>query len=317
VLPRGAEHSLVGLDSAPILGSLRRLRQITTEARGPIENPVVILKEPVENGNGVTVNMDREHIPYDIIAGAVVTAIALAALVAHRYFSWCAAHDRFETVMLVVAFIPWAGLFFKSVDITGLGKVELRELRKQVEENRGAVASLEQRADAVTGSAIERVTTKSVASDRDPVAELESLGRHYVETRLELRPGDERTAAMSAIFGKMAATCASVDRFDVEAHLTSSDPGDRLTAYAFLYVKPDASYLAPLVRTVTDGLEDKPFGQYWGLRAIGSVIDTFKDKDRIPSAVKLRLKEFCNKLPRSTDRHFELSKISRCLGFRC
>jgi hypothetical protein len=43
--------------------------------------------------------------------------------------------------------------------------------------------------------------------------------------------------------------------------------GGRLAAYALLWAKPNQLYINELVKSVTE-VEDKPFGQFWGLDAV-------------------------------------------------
>jgi hypothetical protein len=255
----------------------------------------------------------------------VVTIIALAAAVAHRYWPWFGTRDHFEIIALIVAVLPWASAIFKSVDIPGVGKFELQELKRQVaknegriltikEEVRGAVQSLEQRTDAILQPV--DVAASRQQGLRSPAEEFGSLGRQYVEIRLKTQPGKEKTAQMSRIFGQMLSVAVSVENFDVVKALASDDAGERLQAYAFLYSKPTFSYLERLVATVTSGLEPWPFGQYWAIRAVGRIVENV-DPKTIPMSVKRELRDFCIQLPTDTDRHFELSKTVRVLGFDC
>jgi hypothetical protein len=256
----------------------------------------------------------------------LITVLALVAAVAHRYWPWFGTRDHFEITLLIVAILPWAGAIFKSIEIPGIGKFELQELKRQVAENRGtilsvkqevrgAVQSLEQRTDALFQPLRSPLVVRG-ETPRSLAAELKSLGQQYVDIRKRLASGKEKTAQMSVIFGQMVALSASVDDIEVERYLLSDDAGERLQAYAFLYAKPRASALEQLVKTVTSGLEPYPFSQYWGIRSIGRILETV-DSKTVSASVKRELSTFCNQVSTDTDRHFELSKIAETLGFEC
>ena len=75
---------------------------------------------------------------------------------------------------------------------------------------------------------------------------------------------------MTKIVEELRQTLRGVPDFDVVSYLTNADRGMRLAAYAYLMEKSVMDgvpeYLAVLVNAAID--EDKPFGQYWALRAI-------------------------------------------------
>jgi hypothetical protein len=77
---------------------------------------------------------------------------------------------------------------------------------------------------------------------------------------------------MTGVWRQLVETVAMVREFDLNARPSSRGCGERLSAYAFLYVKPDINSLKELVQSVTR-IEDKPFGQYWGLKAAGRVLE--------------------------------------------
>jgi hypothetical protein len=121
---------------------------------------------------------------------------------------------------------------------------------------------------------------------------------------------------MSSIVGKMVAISSRMSAFDPLPNLSSADAGTRLTAYAYLYAKPNPVALDQLVNTVC-GIENTPFGQYWGIRAITRTLEALNDPTTVSTSVKRRLADFCKRLPNGTDRRFELSKIASSLGIEC
>ena len=63
---------------------------------------------------------------------------------------------------------------------------------------------------------------------------------------------------------------APVER-EVPTLLGSPDRMSRMAAYAYIYANPDARRTQELVDALLD--EDKPFGQYWALRALSRLVE--------------------------------------------
>lgn len=70
--------------------------------------------------------------------------------------------------------------------------------------------------------------------------------------------------------------------------------------------------LDKLVFSVTQ-IEDKPFGQYWGLQSIGKVIGS-RNGQKISTRIVQQLREFLAKLQPGTDRYYELSRTLKELS---
>ena len=264
-----------------------------------------------------------------MILRILITVVSLLLFLAHRLkVPWATINDKSELTLIVIAVLPWLATVFKSVDIPGVGKFDLQELKKQVAENHGdiqsvrqqvtgAVQSLENRADAAL-----QVLTVTPNVDANPeestplVQELDFLSDLYISRRNSLEKSAERTAEMSTIFGKMVAVCARIESIDASPYLDSGDAGKRLVGYARLYARPESTYLSQLVETITSGLETTPFGQYWGIRALARVVEEI-DSKAVPSSLKSKLADYCAKLAKDTDRYFELSKLAQIIGFEC
>jgi hypothetical protein len=140
------------------------------------------------------------------------------------------------------------------------------------------------------------------------------LMRDYEHVRSTQSASAARTQAMTAIVRKMIELTPSLQKFDVAKALMSNDRGERLAAYAFLYARPNLQFIEHLVTSVTR-LEDKPFGQYWGLQAISRVV-TSRESVSVPDAARLQLRQYAQALPRGTDRDYEIRKILHDLGER-
>src|SRR5207249_3117811 len=101
----------------------------------------------------------------------------------------------------------------------------------------------------------------------------EALAEEYKRIRGSQGSGPTRTRAMTRIVQKMIAVASRGTLQDLDSKLQSGDGGQRLAAYSYLVAKPDFKQLEALVDSVVHR-EDTPFGQYWGLQAIESVIGT-------------------------------------------
>jgi hypothetical protein len=89
--------------------------------------------------------------------------------------------------------------------------------------------------------------------------------------------------------------------------------GRRLVAFAYLLARPDPQYLEGLVDSVIN-IEDKPFGQYWGIQAIGRVIASQSSDATLDLRILTKLRSFLSHLTPGTDRYYELQRILQ--GFR-
>jgi hypothetical protein len=49
--------------------------------------------------------------------------------------------------LLVLTLLPWLASIIKSIEIPGVGKLELQEIKEQLKENQGAIQSASQKAE--------------------------------------------------------------------------------------------------------------------------------------------------------------------------
>jgi hypothetical protein len=232
----------------------------------------------------------------------LVSAVAVIFLIL-RYVCPNLVIDGITIGLILLALIPWLAPIIKSIEITGIGKVELQDLKNEVEKIKGAVESVEQKAEYAAASVPEKDTANFNKSDHESLKE---LANKYVETRKNLRSSPERTAIMTKIFKEMVQLASKINTLDVDSLLLSSNHGDRLSAYAYLYAKPSQEKLGAIIESATE--ESQPFNQYWGIQAIGKTVYQLP-----PQEVNMKL---VNKLERlksvlrlNTDRFYELNKI--------
>jgi hypothetical protein len=230
--------------------------------------------------------------------------VAAAAIGAH--LAWpTVGIDGVTVVLLVVALLPWFSPLVKAVELPGGWKIELQEIQKRVDDAHGAALSAGQKADVALGDVRSRGTSERRPEDLGRIGE---LAERYNEIRRTQRSGAIRTSDMTAVVRSMMEVARSVDRpYATADALRSSDPGTRLFAYAYLNARPEGAPIADLVESLTRA-EDKPFGQYWGILALGEVIRATSPA-QIGAAELSMLRDFKKKLEPGTDREYELKRI--------
>lgn len=241
--------------------------------------------------------------------GFLRVALTLAATaIAISHAVWPGAKIDGVTLGLIgLAVLPWLAPIIKSIELPGIGKIELQEVKAQVEELRGQTASASQKANTALASR----TTSVPANTPTPHAllpdqRLSVLASKYDEIRRTQKSGDLRTGAMTDVVGEMIDLASSVPSATAIPLLNDQDEGKRLFAYAYIYARPEPQVLADLVRSITER-EKQPFGQYWGIQAIGRVIQSAPGS--ADSQIQNILRGFLTKLQKGTDRYYELSKI--------
>lgn len=132
------------------------------------------------------------------------------------------------------------------------------------------------------------------------------LIQSYNETRLKMPSGRLRTFKMTSIIGQMVRIAPSVQPFDVATMMVDADNGRRLAAYAWLYARPDNSYLSLLVDALTS--DPIPFNQYWAIQSLGKIIALLPNASPPPDIMK-KLQTYYDGLQEGIDRKYELANI--------
>ena len=244
----------------------------------------------------------------DTALRCLVTVAALGAALAHVLLP-ALVPDAITAAFLLLALLPWLAPLIKSVDVPGVGKIELREIERKAEEAIGAALSAEKKADVALATGL-----SSPAEVRTPAplkhAELDALATEYNEIRKSQRAGPARTSAMSTVVRKMMTAAAELAPDEIAKALGEKDGGKRLVAYAALHAHPRPELLEALIRAVE--AEDTAFGQYWGIQAIGRVLGTL-DQNQISMKTVNGLRELLKRFKPGTDRYYELSRILKGL----
>src|SRR5262249_26607137 len=119
--------------------------------------------------------------------------------------------------------------------------------------------------------------------------------------------GKARDAAMMDSSAKMVQIAPAL-RWDlIPSFLSAREAGKRLAAYTQLYVAPGKDALNDLVTTLTSNLEESHFGQYWGILALGRIVQ--ENPSMVTLEILKQLTLFLNGLPKDTARYAELSRI--------
>jgi hypothetical protein len=212
--------------------------------------------------------------------------------------------DAVSLGLIILALAPWLSPIIKSIEIAGIGKIELQELKDKVQKLEGAVSSANQKADLATATVVKTDSPKSKPLLKQALFD---LAKRYVDTRNTLKSSPERTAIMGRIFGEMVQQATNIDDLNVDDLLRDQeDAGNRLAAYAYLYAKPSPEKLNVVLNSVLT--EDKPFNQYWGIQVIRNTISQMYPK-KISRETAEKLKRLLKTLKPNTDRYYETKNI--------
>ena len=205
------------------------------------------------------------------------------------------------------------GVFFPEISALGLslkrGVAEAKDTASQAAAIARSAGTAAQVAEAVLLDSGRDGTEARVISERQPgvAQEIRSLAEEYNATRRAISPGVERTSKMTSIVARMISALNNVrqEDFDLSGSLGSEDPGLRLAGYADLYANPDPLRTQEIASALLD--EDKPFTQYWGLRALRRQVES--DPAALDLNTRRRLSELLKRVGSGTDRAYELRQI--------
>ncbi|VXC11136.1 hypothetical protein [Nocardioides sp. AX2bis] len=251
---------------------------------------------------------DAHHRRAGLVKGAI-TAGALALVVVHLVWP-TVQMDTIVLVLLGIAIVPWLGSVFESID-TPIGGVKYRELAQRMDQVEGASASVRQVQEANEARERAQLTDAIDGESRERLPSLVSQYNAVRDPRTGMPSGSARTQVMTKIVGEMIAAADAGESVPLESALKGGDLGQRLAAYAVLYSKPDPNYTIVLIDSVID-VEKKPFGQFWGLRAISRLAEEMGSQQIDRNSAR-RLRDLRKELPAASDRMFELRGILEVL----
>ncbi|WP_431825085.1 hypothetical protein [Burkholderia sp. F1] len=233
-----------------------------------------------------------------------VSVVSLSLVAVHLFFPGIVL-DGVTLALAVIALLPWLQPIFKTVKLPGGIEITLQDMKQEIQAAVGAAQSAERKADLAVSGIVNPHSVKSDAASPG-THPLDTLARRYEDIRATMNSGPARTASMTAIVREMVEFAGEVPDETIPELLRSAKAGDRLAAYASLYGRPRPLLVEALVSSVTSR-EDKPFGQYWGLQAIGrNLPSTARD---IPDSVVQDLSAFASRVPPGTDRDHEVQRL--------
>jgi hypothetical protein len=242
-----------------------------------------------------------------------VTAAALAAVVAHHLWPDFKA-DAFTGILLVVAALPWLAPILKSIKLPGGLEVELRELRAELDQTKGAVKSAALQAQV--GAALR---APAPASNGAPVASraaeapreaLLALGEKYAAIRHDMPSGFRRTELATRVLAEMFKEADALEALELRPLLTSTSAAERLAGIAYAHQHPSPDNAAALVDALLH-TEGTPFGQYWALRALRRIAEV--DRRVFRGELRTKLIDYRRRQKPGTDRYYEATQLLRDL----
>jgi hypothetical protein len=180
------------------------------------------------------------------------------------------------------------------------------------EHARGAEASAAKMEEFVRMSrGLESSGQPTVAQPASDVEhQVRALAARYDDIRERKASGDERTDEMTGVVAELISLFSVAGPrhgADAASWLQDEDRGVRLAAYAYLHTHPDISLTDPLAHSTIE--EDKPFGQYWGLRALRRHVEI--DGRALDRNERRALRRLLGRIGSGTDRGYEIGEILR------
>ncbi|WP_317443565.1 hypothetical protein [Streptomyces collinus] len=207
------------------------------------------------------------------------------------------------------------GVFFSEVSGFGITlKRQVEEARstaqEAIRETRQSDARYQETAEDLADGvreALSRAQLTGEPAERPSVDPVDRLAARYNEIRWTMSSGRARTQAMSDLVDEMVRLLRGARNFDIDRHLHSSDRGLRLAAAAYLYANPDPAWGPALAEAAVT--EDKPFNEYWALKALREV---FRGHcDLLDDETRALLQRRMHELGPGVDRAEQIRKLLR------
>lgn len=178
----------------------------------------------------------------------------------------------------------------------------LSRIAEKADETAGKAQSALYKAELALTKPLEVYTNEILSPDE----QLQRLIESYNHIRNSFPVGSSRTSKTTEIIKAMMDLVSSLINFDITAALKSVDNGERLSGYAFLYMKPSIEYVDLLVDAIIR--DPTAFGQYWGIQALRTIVNA-QEIYKFDNSSHKKLKDYYDKLKNDTDRKYELGKV--------
>lgn len=185
-------------------------------------------------------------------------------------------------------------------------KNALNAVNQKVEEAKSAAKSASDKAEfALINQSVPHGEEVQLLN-LEPEGKLNELIDSYNNIREKLVQGNARTNKMNNVIKGIMDLLPSLPTFNVSQMLQEKDNGKRVAAYAYLYVKPEYQFLEELVSTfTTDSIQ---FGQYWGIQALGKLLNVKPNEEINPTVFK-KLKTYYDGLQAEDGKRSDLGKM--------
>jgi hypothetical protein len=237
-------------------------------------------------------------------ARPIITIVAVAMAAGHLIWP----NLRIDPVtfgLFLVAGLPWLASVVRSIEVPGVGKIEMQELERRVERAEGAVASAEIKSE----TALQQVAQPSLpqSAGEEALVELSGLVKQYAEARSQQPRSTARTHYLTQLVGSAIDKSGriSTEALRISDRIASQEEGERVIGYALAFARPDANIFRRLAYQAT---RESGFAQYWALLALGKTLPLVRNPVEIAEALK-NMRIALRNLPRGSDRHFEMERL--------
>ena len=217
-----------------------------------------------------------------------------------------------DPLIVALGLVVLVGVSAFFTEISGFGitlKRQVREALTKADLAEGVSRSAEQRVELVEAGQRHR-TADATLGPETMAAAAQLLARDYDAIRESMRSGSTRTTKMTAVMSRLVTqlTGAPTSPYRLDQSLSGRPGGERLSVYAYAYANPD-QLSSPEFTALLDSIErdDKPFTQYWGLRALRMCTDA--TPSRLGRAERERFENLLGRVGSSTDRAAEIRAI--------
>jgi hypothetical protein len=227
--------------------------------------------------------------------------------------------------------LPWLTSVIKSLELPGGFKIELQEAKAKAEEAiRTAVEAQSVAESAQTRARISETITRT-ASDAGTAAQpgqlltkeqalplASALVEEYLQIRKDNKPGPSRTQLTESKMIEMITLAKQWPDFEWQKNLDNSDKGWRLFSYAYVMAHPTFNKLDAVAesawtfRDQRKSTDNRPFGEYWSIRAMQALAYT-RGSEVVSTPTRSLLLDHFRELRSGTDRHYEMRQLLRML----
>lgn len=220
--------------------------------------------------------------------------------------------DLIAMALILAMFFPYLTSLVSELSVSGIFSAKFRQIEQKVDHiaerqviNEDAVLAMP------PSSELHSAEPKSTVTEGNSTEEeIISLANQYFTTRQTMASGSHRTSVMTKIMQRMisAASDLGTGWHGRDEWVKSPDPGKKLASVASFIALPTEDGIGVLVDNLNQ--DDKPFVQYWILRAIRICLQEF-GIENLTADRQSKLETAMRWSGQDTDRHTLLEMILR------